>query len=328
VPMRLLVIGAGSIGARHLNTAAGLGWSVAVVRRPGSAQRPRQNLPADTTIYEELRAAIDAFKPNGAIVASPTALHIDAARVLVERGIPTLIEKPLSNNAASAEQFAREHDGRVPMGVACNLRFWPALTRMRAELASVGQVLSVRVQVGQHLSQWRPGTDYHTSYSAQPQLGGGVLLDLIHEIDYLLWTFGMPTTVIAEIVRTGALAIESEDLVAAVFRWPGGSLGELHLDYLRHHPRRSFEVIGATATMAYDTDRHRLERWTEGGVVEVLHAGKAEELADTYAAQLHNLRAVIEGKESFRTSVEDGVRALKVVDAIRQAATTHATVTP
>jgi len=325
-PMRLLVIGAGSIGTRHLTVATAAGWSTAVVRRPSSASRPRPTLPAATEVYESVDAAILAFKPDAAIVATPTALHLDVADALAKRAIPTLIEKPLATDSAEAERFAERHSKAV-LGVACNLRFWPPVSRMRDELKSVGRVLSVRVQAGQHLSQWRPGTDYKKSYSALPELGGGALLDLIHEIDYMVWTLGLPQSVSADVVSGDSLGIASEALVVATMRWQSGPLGELHLDYLRHQSRRAFEVIGTDATIAFDTDRRQLERWTNGPTAEVLYAGSPDDLAVTYQAQLDNLRKVTEGKEAFRTSLDDGVRALRLADAIRTAAKTRAAVT-
>jgi predicted dehydrogenase len=314
--MRLLVIGAGSIGTRHLTTAHALGWDTAAVRRSDSPARA--SLPADTRVHHDVERAIREFRPTAAIVATPSALHLESAEILARRAVPTLIEKPMATDAASARRFATEHAGS-PVGVACNLRFWPALERLREVLPSAGRILTVRVQVGQHLSQWRPGTDHRSTYSAEPALGGGVLLDLIHEIDYAVWTFGLPEQVMAVVGCSGTLGIASEDMVAAVLRWRDGSLGELHLDYLRHHPRRSFEVIGAAATISYDTDRHRLERWTTGPA-EILYTGSADDLRGTYAAQLQNLKAVTEGREAFRTSMDDGILALRVADAIRKSA--------
>ena len=76
--------------------------------------------------------------------------------------------------------------------VGCNLRFLPSLQRLKDLIAQgvIGRIVRASFEAGQWLPDWRPRQDYRKSYSADPDSGGGVLFDLIHEIDAAYWILG------------------------------------------------------------------------------------------------------------------------------------------
>ena len=172
---RALVVGYGSIGKRHARLLGELGCEVAVVSRHSDAPNG----------HRTVEAALAAAMPDYVVVANETSAHLATVEALAAAGFAgrLLIEKPLGEGpAVPPGRFAQ-------VGVAYNLRFHPLLGALRERLAG-DRICAIEVYCGQHLPDWRPDADYRTGYSADPDRGGGVLRDLSHELDYLLWLGG------------------------------------------------------------------------------------------------------------------------------------------
>lgn len=170
---RVLVVGLGSIGKRHLrNIQKRLPQAEVAVLRSSPAQKEYEHSIAE---YYLLQDAID-FRPDIAIISNPASLHISVAQALAESGVDLLIEKPLSVDAESIRRLQASISGqKLKVMVGYNLRFSNALRALRAvlESGSCGNILCVRAEVGQYLPDWRPGVDYRQTVSAQRTLGGG-----------------------------------------------------------------------------------------------------------------------------------------------------------
>lgn len=110
---------------------------------------------------------------------------------------------------------------------------------------------SARVICSSYLPDWRPGVDYRTVYSAHREMGGGVTIDLIHEWDYLVELFGVPSQVYNLKGTFSHLEIDSDDLSVYIARYPG-LLAEVHLDYFGRTYRRSIELFCENGTVTAD----------------------------------------------------------------------------
>src|SRR5436309_2376616 len=97
----------------------------------------------------------------------------------------------------------------------------------------------------------RPGAEYRSLYCSRAEAGGGVILDAIHEIDYLAWLFGPVERVSAEAGRIGDLDIDVEDYASLALMHRGGVRSEIHLDYLQRWKRRGCEVVGSEGTLIW-----------------------------------------------------------------------------
>ena len=157
-PFKILLVGTGSIGIRHLNNLSELGQKDFVVfrsQRTGSDSR-FGDIPVRT--HFELESALKE-KPEIAVIANPTSLHIPVAQAAAEQGCHLFLEKPISNDLNGVEQLRSEVEKRrLVAGVGYNLRFHPALQLLREKLREnvVGDVLSVRAWMGQYLPDWHP----------------------------------------------------------------------------------------------------------------------------------------------------------------------------
>ena len=202
-------------------------------------------------------AAAVAWAPDLAVVASPAPLHLDHACLLLDAGVPVLIEKPLSDSldrVRDAAPLLARHRDRIE--VAYNLRFLSSARRMRTLIdeACVGRILGLRIEAGQYLPDWRPQADYRRQVSANRSLGGGVLLELSHELDYLIWLFGRFDQVFCMATNSGQLEIDVEDR-ADILLSREDLTAQVHLDFLQCRASRSCKVIGSTGIPALESYR-------------------------------------------------------------------------
>jgi predicted dehydrogenase len=179
---RVLIVGYGSIGRRHFRLARKLlpNAKILVLKRK-ITKKKNQNIDL---CVNNLRDAIK-FKPQIAVIANPASHHLKSAYPLAKLGVHLIIEKPLSSSNTNILKLIKicELKKNILM-VGYNLRFLKSLIKFRNILNKdiIGKVLSIRSEVGSFLPSWRTGSDYKKSVSASKKLGGGVLLELSHDI--------------------------------------------------------------------------------------------------------------------------------------------------
>lgn len=254
--MRIVLLGAGSIGQRHLRNLRTLGHDVVAVCDPDGA-RLEAIRPLVTTRCRLVTDDVEAFggDAEAAVICSPPHRHLDQAAAAVRRGWHVFVEKPLAHTlegtAALVDAAARA--GRAVL-VGCNLRFLPSLMLVRrlVDEGRIGRPLAARAQCGYYLPFWRPHTDYREGYGARDAMGGGIILDSIHEFDYLTWLLGMPREVFAYAGKVSTLEIDTEDNADILLRFDYGAVASVHLDYLQRTYRRSCDLIGEDGVIAWD----------------------------------------------------------------------------
>lgn len=301
---RALVIGYGSIGARHARVLTELDVRVGIVSRRGRGEGE---------VFTTLESGLNAVQPEYVVVANETVHHIDTLDQLDRLGYrgAVLVEKPLSAGLPGPCAWAFEQ-----VCLAYNLRFHPALQALARHLQT-DRPLAVQAYVGQYLPDWRPGSDYRRSYSAQSALGGGVLRDLSHELDYLGWLFGGWRRLSALGGRRSELEIDSDDCWAVLFEGADGLPITLHLNYLDRVARRQLVVVA---------ERHSYRLDLVAGVLEVDGVAQTFDVErdTTYAAQ-H--RAALAGEWSTLCSLEDGQAVMTTIVSVERAAATGQWVT-
>ena len=321
---RILIVGLGSIGKRHLRLARELlpDGDIRVLRRQECVSIPENS----NGCFSNLETAI-AFEPQLAVIASPATFHIDAAQPLAQAGVHLLVEKPLSAALDGVKQLLETcREQKTVLLTGYNLRFLPSLQRFRDLLNErvIGRVLSVRCEIGQYLPSWRPDADYRQGVSARRELGGGALLELSHELDYLRWIFGEVNWVKATLSQQSSLEIDVEDTAHLILGFISAAdghqlIGTVNLDFVRHDTTRLCTAIGEKGSL----------RWNGiTGVVEQfeLDAKDWRELFrhqhqrdDSYLAEwLHFLGCINEQTPPLITG-GDGLAVLQIIEAARQA---------
>jgi predicted dehydrogenase len=175
----------------------------------------------------------------------------------------------------------------------------------------------VRLWFGSYLPYWRPKVDYRTTYSAQARLGGGILLDAIHELDLAVWILDDRFTVVCALLdRVGDLEIDVEDTVKALLRHADGATLELSLDYLSRRYRRGIEVVGQESTLRLDWARSVLEIED----ASMLHAEEASTpVSRSYEREAEAFLAFIRGEAAPIVDGATGAMSLRLADRIRSA---------
>ena len=262
-----------------------------------------------------------ASKPIFAIVASPAPWHFSHAIQLMAAGIPVLIEKPLVATVEDAVKIAEEAERlNACVDVGYNLRFLPSARCMKdlIQQGGVGRIHSIHVDVGQYLPDWRPMADFRQNVSAQRFLGGGVLLELSHELDYLCWLFGPVDSLYCKVRNTGTLGIDVEDCVDALFTFPAGVVATLHMDFLQRAPMRSCKIIGAEGTLIWDLNSNHVDFHGPAGTVRRLYEDYDYDRNDMYVAELRHFVDVIEHGVSVNVSLQEATQTLRLIEAMRQ----------
>jgi predicted dehydrogenase len=300
--VRVAVLGQGSIGRRHTGILRDLGCEVVTYDPVAGSDAASE------------KAALDGA--DAAVVASPSSEHERQAVAAVSAGVPVLVEKPLALDVDGADRVQRAADeANVAVDGAMNLRHHPGVAGVRAALGGVGRVVRASAWCGSWLPGWRPGADYRTSYSAQRALGGGVLLDAIHEIDYVLWLLGPMRRAAGMTAHASSLEIDVEDVAHVHIEHASGALSSIALDYLDRQYHRGCRVVAEDATIDWDWARGTVRVLDPDGLRSEHDA--PPDVAPTYVAQMERFLAVARGEQQPLVGTAGGRAALEVVDAVK-----------
>lgn len=322
---RLLIVGYGSIGQRHLRIARKLlpRADIRVLRHQRYKSVPEY---ADGCM-SDIQKALD-FAPQAAVIANPSTFHMEPAQLLAEAGAHLLVEKPLAASLEGVPQLlaASAARGTVLM-TAYNLRFLPSLQEYRKLIQSgrIGRVISVRCEIGQYLPSWRPDFDYRQGVSASRALGGGALLELSHEIDYLRWIFGEVAWVQSSLSKQSDLDIDVEDTAHLILGFEAGVDGRrlianLNMDFVRQDNTRLCLAIGEQGSLRWDGLTGIIEFFPVGGNSWEQTFAHPSQRDESYTAEWqHFLACILDGAASLIDG-RDGLAALNIIEAARRSA--------
>jgi predicted dehydrogenase len=342
--MKALVVGLGGIGQRHvrnLRTILGDSLELIAYRVRGLTHMVTPTLQLDTaknieqeygiTVFDDLAKAL-AQRPDIALICNPSGKHVPAALACVEAGCDLFLEKPVSNSLDGVDELlsAVESRKRIVM-VGYQLRFHPCLQALRQLLDSgkLGRVLAVRATVGEYLPNWHKYEDYRQMYASRADLGGGVILSQIHELDYLYSLFGLPRRVFALGGHWSSLEIDVEDVASVLLECQVGGKPvavHLHQDYVQRPPSRQCEVIcdqgkaiadfAALRVTAYDSTGESLESQDFSGFDRNI----------LFMEQTRHFLECVEQRRQPVVNLRDGVQSLRMALAAKESIATGAPV--
>lgn len=319
--MQVLVVGYGSIGKRHVKNLLNLDniEKITVCSKIKPIQKEvNDNGKVDFVEsfdylinYQSLHLPVDF-----AIIANETYKHVDTAILLAERGIHLFIEKPISHNLERVEILKEVADlKKLKIFVAYNLRFLGAIQKIKYELdrGAIGQPYFAQIEVGQYLPNWRPNTDYRKSYSADSMRGGGVSLDLSHEVDYMCYLFGMPKSWKTFKTKVSTLEINSDDLFEGIYQFDNGFICNIHMDYLQEIKKRTLRVVGSEGTISLDMVGKHMEI-ADGNKRQCLNDESLFDTERTYIDELCHFIDAIKNDNSPLISLDNGITTLKLLE--------------
>ena len=325
--MKALVVGCGSIGFRHIDHLHRLGLSRVEAVDSNPAVRDRVKRHYGLTVRADVRAAL-ARRPDIVLVCTPASSHVPLALQALEAGAHVFIEKPLSTSLDGIQTLERRvrSDGRV-VQVGYNLRYHPAMRAAKrlVESGRLGTILTAHAEFGLYLKKWWPGRDYRTSYMADSGESGGLLLDVSHEIDLLMWFLGGVKDVTAFGAKLSRLKMTGMDVIRVVMRMTSGALASLHMDCLQPTYVRGYTLVGEDTALRWDCPRGRADR-SLGRLLVCGRKGKAMtrvpvrgRAQETYLEELRDFLASIRAGTTPAIDVGQGAAVLRVAMAIQRA---------
>jgi predicted dehydrogenase len=339
---RLAVIGAGAIGRMHVERAR-LHPQVEVVAIADPSAAAEQFARTEgLRWFADHEALLDALRPEGAIVATPNATHVDVGLACIARGVPALIEKPVADHVEDALRLDRAaRAANVPLLVGHHRRHNPILRRAR-EIVQSGR-LGKPVAANALATFYKPDAYFDVPWRRQAG-GGPVLINLIHDIDIMRFLLGEIVEVQAQ-TSNGVRGFEVEDTAAVLLRFASGALGtivvsdtaaapwnwDLAAGEAAHYPRQrenTHFLIGTDGSLALP----QLEMWdyrgAKGWQDPLTLERSTPHTGDPYHEQLRHFAAVIAGEEAPVCTADDGARTLAATLAVHRAAAARAPVAP
>lgn len=320
---RCLVVGSGSIARRHIANFRQLLPHADVGCVSASGRKLSADDTSATILLDSFEEAL-AWKPNLAVIASPAPLHLDHAAALLETGIAVLIEKPLSDSLARHDTFAtRLASWSNRIEIAYNLRYLSSYRHMKKLLSAriIGRIHSIHIDTGQYLPDWRPQSDYRRNVSANQKLGGGVLLELSHEFDYLTHLFGNFDRVFSIIGYSGELDIDVEDSADILLTRADGIVAQLHMDFLQRKATRRCKIIGQFGSLHWDLISNSIILET-AATQETLFAEPGLDRNEMYLELLRGFIDLSQGRSAPRIRYEEGLKVLAMIEAVRHSSQT------
>ncbi|WP_065546003.1 Gfo/Idh/MocA family oxidoreductase [Vibrio scophthalmi] len=257
---KVAVIGLGNIATRHRRNLKILFPETELLVMSASGRVPTETISDSDGIVTSVDALIEA-KVELVIVASPAPFHAQHAIPLIEAGIPTLIEKPVTttiDDAQAIQQAISQH--KTPVAVGYCLRYLPSALKLKALLVGneIGTLYNAHIEIGQYLPDWRPSKDYRDCVSANKNLGGGVLFELSHELDYAQWLLGPLHLQYALLRSSKELNLEVEDMADIITLTDTGAVTTIHLDFLQRKAHRKCSFIGSKGRIDWDLIQNQL----------------------------------------------------------------------
>lgn len=311
--MRALVIGCGSIGKIHISNLLKLKTIKCITIYT-------KNTHCLEGIETNNRVNIITSQSDGevdfAIIANETNKHLASAVELAERGINLFVEKPLSHNLENVDMLNNiiEEKG-LKLFVAYNLRYLGAIKYIKEQLSRniLGDLYFSKIEAGQYLPLWRPDRDYRDSYSSAKVKGGGVALDLSHEVDYMRYLFGDPCYWKVIKGKVSDLEIDSDDIFEGIYMYHNNFICNVHMDYLQLDKKREIRIVGSEGTLICDFVKEYI-RVTVKNKELFLNNEDMFDLNRTYMDELiHFIDSVKKGIEPAIT-FDDGIKALKLLE--------------
>jgi predicted dehydrogenase len=301
--MNILIVGIGSIAKKHIKALKLIDDSYEIVAlRSNQNALPEEGLTNVFSIQEAKK-----FEYEFIIIATPTFLHQKNIDELISFGKPLFIEKPLSNTLKIESLFPLISEKGIFTYVACNLRFLDVINYVKENyINSEIKINEVNSYCGSYLPDWRPNQDFRKNYSSDALKGGGVHLDLIHEIDYLYWFFGKPLETKKYFKKSSTLKIPAYDYANYILEYENFTASVV-LNYYRKDSKRTLEIVAETKTILVDLLNNKIY---ENG--ELVYQSN-QKLNDTYEEQLRFfINQIQSNKKQIFNSVNEAFEVLKM----------------
>ncbi len=318
---KVAVIGLGNIATRHRRNLKSLFPNVELLVMSASGRIPTEEISDSDGIVTSIEALIEA-NVELVIVASPAPFHAQHSIPLIEAGIPTLIEKPVTTTCEDANAIKKAIDEHgTPVAVGYCLRYLPSAQKLKVLLdnKAIGTLYNVHIEIGQYLPDWRPSKDYRECVSANEKLGGGALFELSHELDYAQWLLG-PLKLQHSILRSSdELDLQVEDMADILALTESGAVASIHLDFLQRKAHRQCSFVGSEGRIDWDLILNQLTL-TTAAETKVLYSEPEWDKNQMYLAMVTDFIQMIQQQPHNCIAVNGASLTVDFISQIKQKA--------
>ena len=302
--MNVLIIGLGSIAKKHIIAFRSLASDFKIF-----ALRSSVNVDEFEDVINIFDLCDDTLIFDFAIISNPTYLHYQYIESLSKKSIPLFIEKPAVHKLDKVDELLHlVSEKKLTTYVACNLRFHPCLMFLKKKLTSEKlRVNELNAYCGSYLPNWRSEKDFKKNYSANAAMGGGVHLDLFHELDYVTWLFGFPNSSYAIIRNVSSLSIDSADYANYILQYETFT-ASIELNYYRRKPKREIEIVFEDTTWTVNLIKNTIKDDNELLLFEV----RDFSVLETYKSQLNYFIDCLKNNIKPMNSLQESVAVLKI----------------
>ena len=316
-------MGFGSIGHRHVKNL--LKYPDVEVIICTNKKSIDTEIEKSCKIVKSLESGIKET-PDIAFITNVTSEHVSTAIKLAEHGINLFIEKPLSHSIDHIDELSEIiKKKKIKVMIGSNFRFHECLKKIKELLDEnvIDEIISARVECGSYLPDWHPDEDYRSGYAAQKELGGGVVLTCIHEIDYLHWFLGQVDEVVSFSGKYSDLELNVDDLSTALLKFKKNIIAELHLDFFQRKEFRSCKIIGKKGTIYWDSDSNLVKLFdiNENKWIEILKVSNYDRNQMFMKELDYYLDCINHNKEPMNSVIESG-EVLKIALGIIESSET------
>jgi predicted dehydrogenase len=300
--MKVLIVGLGSIAKKHIEALKGLNVELEIV-----ALRSSKNALSTIDIQNVYSWDEVPLDISFVLISNPTFEHKETIQKALKFQVPIFLEKPPLMSLQGAEVLVeqiKKQNSRIY--TAFNLRFHPVVDWLKHNLV-LKNVLEVQVYCGSYLPDWRKDQDYRKNYSAIAAQGGGVHLDLIHELDYVRWIFGLPEKTNTFQRKVSDLEMDSIDSAHYWLMYSRFNVSIL-LNYYRRDPKRYIEIVTKEDTIYADLLNGRITN-SKG---KLLFEAKNLSIIHTYSEQMKYFIANMNTNEKFMNDFNESIETLKI----------------
>jgi len=312
--MKVVILGCGSIGQRHARNLRELGITDLLlvdsqIERAASVARELDAKAFDVTVkaYEE--------KPEIALICVPTSMHLRLTQEALQNNCHLFIEKPLSDSMEGVLPFVRAAEARERvMLVGYNFRFDPIVNQVQEWLSQrkIGRITSARFHFGSYLPWRHPWEDYRLGYGARREMGGGAILDAVHELDMALLLFGKPDVIYCAGGKYSDLEMDAEDLAEILMSYPD-KIVSVHLDYIERPAARRCEIIGTQGRIEADLFG-RTAKYFDGEKRDWTECDNCGTLEESYKWEMRHLLDCVAGKAKPIVDGRTGAESLLLAE--------------
>ena len=321
--INIAIVGWGIMGERHYDSLRKYNVDdIFLVRR--TAEMPAgKNLKGVYTSLSDLCSEVDV---HAAIICTPSSLHLRDMEVCLRNGVSFLVEKPVvttMEDAIRLLELCQENPPRIAM-VGYDLRYTQVMLKFKEIInggIDMGKLYFCQWDAGGYMPQWRPQKDYRSMYSARSELGGGVAMDLSHEVDAMTWFFGIPEEVTGKVLQRSTLDIDVDDVAFMSFEYSEKSFTvNITVDYCRVPFTRAIRLVAEKGTLEIDEVHETIEWFPVHGNAEKLFQAPASpvtpfnvEIENYLEGIVHNDTSLLRG-----TTMQEGLNTVGLIEAARK----------